>query len=199
MKIAIEGMDGSGKTTLAKSLAKLYGYTYIDKPFKFIFDGLNLDEKQIKEIEWKLYETNDEALITTFYGLGLLYGTRNIDGENFIYDRHFVSNYYWHGTEENEKLHDVFLDLCGKPDLTILLKASVETRIKRISIRDNKDPDLINSAMYDYGYDKMVKYLCDKNYNYIIIDTDGKTKDEVLHYAINAINGYLDKIVKKEK
>ena len=41
-----------------------------------------------------------------FYGIGLLYATRCSD-ENIIYDRHFVSNYYWHGNEETQKLHEV--------------------------------------------------------------------------------------------
>ena len=99
-------MDGAGKTTIAKMLAEKLGYKYINKPFKFIYEGLNLSEKQIKNLEWRLYEIEDEAILTMFYGIGLLYATRCSD-ENIIYDRHFVSNYYWHGNEETQKLHEV--------------------------------------------------------------------------------------------
>ena len=53
-----------------------------------------------------MYEIEDKAILTMFYGIGLLYGTR-CSNENIIYDRHFVSNYYWHGNEENQKLHEV--------------------------------------------------------------------------------------------
>ena len=37
MRIAIEGMDGSGKTTISKILTERLGYKYVDKPFKFFF------------------------------------------------------------------------------------------------------------------------------------------------------------------
>ncbi len=32
MRIAIEGMDGVGKTTLAKKLVEILNYDYIEKP-----------------------------------------------------------------------------------------------------------------------------------------------------------------------
>lgn len=35
MRIAVEGMDGSGKTTLSKILVNRLGYEYVDKPFIF--------------------------------------------------------------------------------------------------------------------------------------------------------------------
>ena len=41
MRIAVEGMDGSGKTTLSKILADKLGYGYVHKPFKFLFETLN--------------------------------------------------------------------------------------------------------------------------------------------------------------
>lgn len=40
MRIAIEGMDGVGKTTLAKALVEKLDYECVDKPFKFLFDDL---------------------------------------------------------------------------------------------------------------------------------------------------------------
>ena len=56
-----------------------------------MFDDLDLNESNIKRIEWRLYETEDEVLLTLFYGIGLIYGTRCNQVENVIYDRHFVS------------------------------------------------------------------------------------------------------------
>ena len=198
MRIAIEGMDGVGKTTLAKILVKKLDYEYVDKPFKFLFDGLNLDENEIKNIEWKLYETQDEALITLFYGMGLLYGTRCNLSENIIYDRHFVSNYYWHGTEETETLHNELIKLCGEPDLTILLKAKISTRMKRIYDRNHDDKDLSNCAMYDDGYDKMEKFLESNGFDYIVIDTDNLMPDEVADIALKNIEKRKIKVLAKE-
>lgn len=198
MRIAIEGMDGVGKTTLAKILVKKLDYEYVDKPFKFLFDGLNLDENEIKNIEWKLYETQDEALITLFYGMGLLYGTRCNLSENIIYDRHFVSNYYWHGTEETEALHNELIKLCGEPDLTILLKAKISTRMQRIYDRNHDDKDLSNCAMYDDGYDKMEKFLESNGFDYIVIDTDNLMPDEVADIALKNIEKRKIKVLAKE-
>ena len=47
MRIAVEGMDGSGKTTLSKILADKLGYEYVHKPFKFLFETLNINESQL--------------------------------------------------------------------------------------------------------------------------------------------------------
>lgn len=199
MRIAIEGMDGVGKTTLAKALAKKLDYKYIDKPFGFMFDYLGLNESDIKRIEWRLYETEDEALITLFYGMGLLYGTRCNQSENVIYDRHFVSNYYWHGTNETTALHNELIKLCGLPDLTILLKASVSTRIKRIYDRNHTDVDLSNSAMYDDGYDKMERFLKNNGFAYIVIDTENLTPDEVVDVTIQNIKRRKEKMLVKER
>lgn len=198
MRIAIEGMDGAGKTTLAKILAEKLDYKYVDKPFKFLFDDLNLNEGDLKRIEWNLYETEDEALITLFYGMGLLYGTRCNQAENIIYDRHFVSNYYWHGTEETEALHDELIKLCGAPDLTILLKASVSTRIQRIYDRNHDDKDLSNCAMYDDGYDKMEKFLENSGFDYVIIDTENLTPEEIVDIVILNIKKRKSKVLMKE-
>lgn len=199
MRIAIEGMDGTGKTTVAKYIAKELNYDYVTKPFTFLFDKFGFNEQQIKDIEWSLYETYDEALISSFYGLGLLYGTRVLSYENIIYDRHFVSNYYWHGNDETEELHNKFIELCGKPDLTILLKASTNTRMKRIAKRDAKDRDIDNSAMYDDGYDKMIKFLNDKNFNYLIIDTENMTIEEVIEECLKKIRECKNKHVRSKK
>ena len=42
MVIAIEGMDGVGKTTISKRLAKTLKYIYVDKPLHYLLPG---DEK----------------------------------------------------------------------------------------------------------------------------------------------------------
>lgn len=188
MKIAIEGMDGVGKTTISKLLAQELGYKYVNKPFEFLFDALNLSEDDIKRFEWKLYEIEDEALLSTFYGLGIIYGTRCIECNDVVYDRHFISNYYWHGNEETKGLHEEFIRICGKPDLTVLLKANVETRMKRISSRNSDDKDLSNIAMYEYGYDKMEEFLKNNDFNYIIVDTENNSIEEIIKIIVNNIS-----------
>ncbi len=199
MRIAIEGMDGSGKTTVSKILAQKLGYKYLDKPFKFLFEGLNLSESRLKDLEWNLYKTNDEALMTLFYGMGLLYGTRCNQEKNIVYDRHFVSNYYWHGNKETIPLHYELIKLCGVPDLTVLLKASVSTRMKRIYERDKQDRDLSNCAMYKDGYEKMEKFLQNIGFKYIVIDTEALLPEEVADIVIKNIKLINQKKVIEER
>ena len=38
MHIAIEGIDGVGKSTAAKNLAERLGFTLVEKPLHFLFD-----------------------------------------------------------------------------------------------------------------------------------------------------------------
>lgn len=199
MRIAIEGMDGCGKTTVSKILVERLGYQYVDKPFKFLFENLNINESQLKDLEWKLYETEDEALLTLFYGMGLLYGTRCNYNQDIIYDRHFVSNYYWHGDEETIPLHKELIRLCGKPDLTVLLKASVSTRMNRIYTRNHQDKDLSNYAMYDDGYDKMEKFLQNFDFNYIVIDTEYLSPEEEADIVMQNIELMNSKKLLKER
>ena len=46
MQIIMEGMDGSGKTTVAKILCKKYNFKYIDRPLQHLF---NIGEAGSKE------------------------------------------------------------------------------------------------------------------------------------------------------
>lgn len=55
-----------------ENLIEGLGYKYVDKPVKF----LNLNISQLKDLEWKPFETEDELLLTVFSGVVLLYGTR---------------------------------------------------------------------------------------------------------------------------
>ena len=37
MYISIDGIDGTGKTTIAKALAKKLGFYFVEKPFSSVF------------------------------------------------------------------------------------------------------------------------------------------------------------------
>lgn len=45
MIITIDGLDGAGKSTLAKSLSEKLGYEYIDKPIYELFNVKGNDSK----------------------------------------------------------------------------------------------------------------------------------------------------------
>ena len=64
---------------------------------------------------------------------------------------------------------------------------------------DKLDRDLTNSAMYDYGYDKMENYLRDNNFNYLIIDTEQFNQEEVIEKIIENIHKMNAKILVKKR
>ena len=85
-------------------------------------------------------------------------------------------------------LHQELIKLCREPDLTILLKASVSTRMGRIYNRNGQDKDLSNCAMYDDGYDKMEQFLKNSGFNYIVIDTEHLSPKKIADIVIKNID-----------
>lgn len=188
MKVAVEGLDGSGKTTVANTLAQKLNYMYIEKPFNFMFERIGLTEEQKQSIEWRLYETHDDTLISLYYGIGILYASRCIEADNVIYDRHFASNFYWHGNKENNLFHQELIRWGGKPDITIVLLATTENRIKRLKKRNENDSDLFNEDIYLDHTKKILSFLDENNFYYVTVDTNEKEIESVISECIKIIN-----------
>ena len=201
MKIAIEGMDGVGKTTLAKKLAQEYNFKYIEKPLMDFFEIDNLDTKAIYgQICDKLYQFNSEIPKAWFFGLGNVYTFLKYKDENIIIDRHFASNYFWNGTEETNCIFKTMIDLVGVPDLTIVLYASIKTRNNRLKSRDALDRDIYDPEKQVLGSDKMINFLENFHIPYVLINTEGKTKEEVFNESKLIIDGLqLDKFSRKRR
>lgn len=195
MKIAIEGMDGVGKTTIAKRFAAENGFIYLDKPLNELFDStISRSAEFLPEIYSKIYDFDDESIKAWFFGLGNIYSFVKYKNEDLIVDRHFASNYFWNGTEKTNEVFKCMLDLIGVPDLTILLYASVETRLRRLYKRNPGDYDLRDTDKHVLGYDKMEKFLIDFNIPYVLIDTERKNEDEVYDEVCCAILDYKAKL-----
>lgn len=182
MKIAIEGMDGVGKTTVAKQLAKRNNYTYIGNAIHRLF-GIE-DEKndfytffQKKEDEIFLHSGND-ILRAWLCSLGNIYtATQN---ENVVVDRHLLSNFQQNGTKENAIIYQTLIRLIGIPDLTIILYASPEVRLQRIYNRNKNDKDLYDEKIKIDEYDKMIKFAKKFDMPYIFINTEKKEIYEIV-------------------
>lgn len=184
MIIAIEGMDGSGKTTVAKSIEKELKFKYVKEPLKELFE---IDDKHIEKISKKIFDNTDVKLKAWYLALGDIFALNQYKNENIVMDRHVLLNYYWNGNEETKEIFSTQIQLFGKPDLTIILYASPEVRMKRISNRNPNDPDLQKENMKKNGYDKLLEFVKKYNYNYVVIDTDNLSIDEVIKKCINQI------------
>lgn len=177
MIISIEGMDGVGKTTVAKRIEKDLNYKYIKNPIKEL---LEIDDAEFLRISEKIFNNSDYKIKTWYSALGDIYALEKYRNENIIMDRHILLNYFFNGDKITEDIFKVQVNIFGKPDLTIVLVASPETRIKRIIGRNPNDPDLLDERIRKYGYDKMIEFLKRYNYNYAIVDTEKLSKEQVL-------------------
>lgn len=188
MIVAIEGMDGVGKTTVAKSIEKDFNFLYVKDPLKDLFE---IDNDHLAKISDKIFNSSNDRLIAWYLGLGDAFALSNYKNQNVIMDRHILLNYFWNGNNNTEQVFKTQIEMFGKPDLTILLVASPEVRMKRIADRNPNDPDLNKPTMKEYGYDKMIRFLENYNYNYEIINTDNLSIEETLNRCKTIIEKYI--------
>ena len=200
MKIAIEGMDGVGKSTIAKLISDKNDLMYLEKPLTNLMETKDIDGKRnLQNISENIYDLDDEILKAWFFGLGNLYSFINYKDKDLIIDRHFASNYFWNGTERSKPIYKLMMNIIGKPDITIVLYASVKTRLERIAKRNNTDYDLIDKEKHVYGYDKMINFLKEFDIPYVIIDTEEKSIEDICAEIQKIIDSYkIDNKVKKK-
>ena len=188
MIVAIEGMDGVGKTTVAKSVEKDLLFEYVKDPLKELFE---IDNEHLTKISDKIFNSENDKLISWYLGLGDSYALSRYRNKDIVMDRHILLNYFWNGNKNTEKIFETLIDMFGKPDLTILLLASPATRMKRIADRNPDDPDLQKPTMREYGYDKMVEFLNKYKFNYIMVDTESLSIEETVEQCKKKIKEYV--------
>ena len=180
MLIAVEGMDGVGKTEVSKYICEKYNFTFIEKPLHYFYnDGAEKKYADLMKVANRMYEINDDVLKSWYIALGNIYVARMFQNENIVIDRHLVSNYYWNGSIDSDPVFKALIETCGTPDLTILLYATPKTRMERLRKRDKNDPDLDDPEKKDDGFKKMIYFLESFNLPYIVIDTENTKLEEV--------------------
>ena len=187
MHIAIEGMDGVGKTTAASLLATRLGFRLVEKPLHHLLDEDGPPLNYLRCRDYINQQTDNAPLRAWFYGLGNLFLYHRFRGEDIITDRHLVSNHYWCGGPETETVFHCLVDLVGKPDHTFLLFASTEEGRRRLQTRNPDDPDLRKATLYDESRQKMESFLVHFEMSYTAIDTTTLCPDEVVEAMLKAL------------
>ena len=181
MHIAIEGMDGVGKTTAARNLSRMLGFKLVEKPLHYLFDETEEDfTNYIRIRDYINDQVDNDVLRAWFYGLGNLFIYHRFKDENIITDRHFGSNYFWCGSDETEEIFKLMVELVGKPDFTFLIYTTVEEAEKRIRKRSPDDPDLHKAKLYPLAREKMESFFKAHNIEYVSIDTTELKEDKVV-------------------
>lgn len=186
--IAIEGMDGVGKTTASKLLAERLGYKFIDKNLRELFDDGDSYDNYIR-IRDKVNASPDRLFTAWFYALGNIYLHTAHEKENIVTDRYFLSNYAWSGTENNDEVYDLLVKKLGFPDLTVILYADEHAILSRLRHRDELDSDIKKVILAKEKYEKMI-YFCEKyKMPYMVIDTSNLSPEDVVEVIMKRIEG----------
>jgi len=187
MHIAVEGMDGVGKSTMAKMLGAEIDFQVVEKPLQYLFDEQGQTTQYEKYRDYINQQRDAHSLRSMFYGFGNLFLYHHFQGVDIITDRHLASNYYWCGNNETDDYFKSLINIIGKPDYTILLHASAEESEKRIRKRSHFDPDLAKVCLHDGANKKIKAFLNDYEMPHIVIDTTTLSPEEVLDQIMKSL------------
>ena len=193
MHIAIEGIDGVGKSTAAEELARALNFRLIEKPLQYLFDEEGSDQNYLR-IRDQVNANPNKRFTGWFYGLGNIYLYERFKDENIITDRHILSNYCWSGSEESEYIFDAIYRTIGAPDFTFLIYASPEAVEKRLRNRDLNDPDLRKVKEIPSAYKRMEYFLKKYEMPSLVIDTTDLSEKDVLDLMLRELKrmGLID-------
>jgi calcineurin-like phosphoesterase family protein/thymidylate kinase len=181
MHISIEGFDGVGKTTAARSLARQLGFTLVEKPLKYLFDPDGGDENYLRIRDYvNSVSPHNRPFSACFYGLGNIFIYEKFKGQNIITDRHLLSNYAWSGSHESKPIFEALYKVIGAPDFTFIIYGDSGTIHERLVNRDRQDSDLKKLSQTEEVYSKMVDFADEYQMPYYLIDTKDKTPEMIV-------------------
>lgn len=185
--VAIEGLDGSGKTTICKYLSKKYNLEYRHDHLDELLGLKNDNEFFALKDRLKGLDLSRTLLFMSSMEYALRPSKSDI-----ILDRHILSEYLFDGCEQTEKYFDNLIEDKIIADRYILLYASPEERLKRIFCRDINDSDIKKvKPDDDYKYQKMIDFAKHHQLNYSVINTNNSTVDNIF--------GTVDTIISEDR
>lgn len=190
MHIAIEGLDGVGKTSTAKKLAELLRFELVEKPLHLVTDE-NGDLQNYLAITSKINSIDNHALQAHFYAAGNILTSMIARQKNIVTDRHLVSNYYNNATVHNLSMFDELIAECGCPHFTFVLYANAEIRRQRIIRRNPQDADIRGKCASNSDYEKIRQFFERYDMPHKIIDTSSLSLEKVVNIIFRDVQELL--------
>ncbi len=201
MMIAVEGVDGVGKSTLSKGLVSSIG----GRAKEIVYQDYMILGSAIKDM---LKETPlNPVARTIFYAMNVKYTIDNIlvkdaffDDVLYVMDRYVYSTIASHQAMSIYMKDMVSLKMINRmiypfliefkaPDVTFLLTVKSEERLRRLTAReDNTAMDKLESKEIEQKlYKNIEKLLRGKGAKVYEIDTTYLSKEEVLEEAVSLL------------
>lgn len=179
MFVNFEGIDGSGKSTIARLTAEHYGWEFFATP--------GPEYAPIRAAATKNIFSAFHYYVSSNYNVSIKISTKNIVSDRYIYS---TLAYNWpFDTPIPVDPFPLFPQL-AKPDVTVLLTATKETRIARMLHRKAMGGELTSLDMQFENQEKALEIYYKFN-DLIAIDTSALSIDEVLHKVIKIIDDKL--------
>lgn len=188
MLVAIEGLDGCGKTTIAKMVSERLNFEYKSD---YLEKMLNIDDAEFYSIKKRINECkNNNEIRALLFISALLYGFYSKSNQDICFDRSILSEYLFDGFEETEEYFDLIVKKGYVPDLTVVLYGNIEILEKRVKYRNNEEKDYEAILNSDTKYKKMLGFAERNKINFQIIDIANKSIDEVFEECQKIILEY---------
>ncbi|WP_375750021.1 dTMP kinase [Vibrio sp. HN007] len=135
MFIVIEGLDGAGKSTVSKHLAKKLNAKLLTTPG----EDFKRTRKQLDAAFKNNLKARQLFYMATVLNVADKAQSLLASGQNVVVDRYWLSTqvyHCWMTNGQHYNLHEIERDLL-KPDLTVFLDLPKHERKKRINNRNN--------------------------------------------------------------
>ena len=214
-KITIDGFNGTGKTTLAKALAKRLDFTYMSTGiiFRSLSYCLIKDEIDVKDIEriGKIFENmqlelpNNKSKLVVVNGEDMQYAILASKISNNDLLQSMVRDYIRQYAEDK----DIIIDgrdtgrlLFPNADLKLALIADIEVRAKRRMEQNKKSTHTLQQTIEQINEidNKLIQANCIPPVDAIVIDTTRLRTEEVLDKAMKLCrNKNIHREIQKEE
>ncbi len=176
MFVAIEGIDGAGKTTIGRALADKLCCLFVEKS---LMSASGLTKQEYTKMREDLKKSNfaSDKLMTLFFGMNNILCSELSRRQSIVADRYIATNYFWYGNELTEPFYKALVQVIDRPSLTVVLDVSVDLAISRIMQRkfaskEEKALELAKAQLAGSFTTKVVPFLEKHNYKYIIIENN---------------------------